>query len=192
MKKHPFDAALVAELYYNQGYTIKQLCNVTGNSNIYKHMVAHGFVIRKTNKPRKPQPSVAECAYAAGFFDGEGSISIRPPSRTCGYRLTVSVTQTLQGPLLWLRERWGGYLRQNPSNLKRGQSMAWTLQLSTQEALHFLSHIRPYLLVKAEEADVGMAFQQRKRNGRRLTADLIAQDRADKEHLTLLKQRSTV
>lgn len=104
--------------------------------------------------------TVAECAYAAGFFDGEGTVFIaidrgRASTRGPIFNLRVTAAQVDRTPLVWLQSRWGGSVVQR----RRGehQHSAWTC--FSRGAAQFLRDVRPYLIVKADEADVALEFQ---------------------------------
>lgn len=94
--------------------------------------------------------------YAAGFFDGEGSVSILHLS-TGTHRLTVVVAQVDRRPLDMLAERWGGkvrpYYRRRP-----GTRPAWRWETHGAVAAAFLADVRAYLVVKADVADLGLQF----------------------------------
>jgi hypothetical protein len=59
-------------------------------------------------------PSETDNAYAAGFFDGEGNITIAANWRagerraSTAYHMRVGAGQNDPLPLVWLRARWGG------------------------------------------------------------------------------------
>jgi hypothetical protein len=115
------------------------------------------------------RPSEADRIYAAGFFDGEGSIVITQPSRTTS-RLTVHAAQSVAAPLLWLRDRWGGSIRWRPARGRRRASGQW--QLASRAGLAFLIDVRPWLIVKADQADVAVLFASTRRHPGRLRWDL--------------------
>lgn len=94
-------------------------------------------------------------AYVAGFLDGEGCIYISK-RRTKQYVLCVSATQKIVDPLLLLRDLFGGSIQEKD----KGDCFAW--KVSARKALTVLETVRPYLFVKAAQADVGIAFQQRR------------------------------
>lgn len=109
-----------------------------------------------------------ELAYAAGFFDGEGSIGIAFTKNTNGkryHRLMISIVQTDPRPLLWIKARFGGYMGTGKMH-NLGRKLAYTWQSNSQVAEDFLRTIRPYLIVKAEQADIALAFRETKRNTR--------------------------
>lgn len=115
-----------------------------------------------------------DVAYAAGFFDGEGTVSIgRIPS---GFRAQVVVNNTDLFPLEWLRERWGGkvYKFRPPGVGFRRQSWQWVLP--ERRIVGFLSDVLPYLKIKRPVAENAIAFLQlkvRPRRGRRQSETIL-------------------
>lgn len=120
------------------------------------------------------EPSLS---YLAGFFDGEGSIGIYKNGRRTGWTLRVQITQTISVRstelLTVLRGRWGGSLCPFNKKLRRA---AWNWQVSAKNGYLFLCDIRPWLLLKADQADVALNWwsnrlpPQRGKNGRILLA----------------------
>ena len=105
-----------------------------------------------------------ECAYAAGFIDGEGCIAIarrvRWDNKRDAYVLRVSVRSTTRGPLDFLRERWGGGLCAcGASGSGHSTCQVWDWQLHARWAARFLEAIYPYLILKKEQALFARAFQ---------------------------------
>ena len=92
-------------------------------------------------------------AWAAGFFDGEGCIIIakRPKDN---FALQLTTVQIEVAPLYKLQRLWGGSVY--PSKGKK--LPCWTI--NGREAARFLQNIFPYLLVKAEQAKVGLEFAE--------------------------------
>lgn len=110
------------------------------------------------------------CAWAAGFFDGEGSVNIaRNMQHSTGklyHVLAAEVAQVDPRPLLELKERWGGIIvSRDPSTPNAKFSFRWQIRSAGAEA--FLRDIRPWARVKGEEIDIAMAFRQtfRQRGG---------------------------
>ena len=96
--------------------------------------------------------------WAAGFFDGEGSVCVSRRKRTAGFiehHLAVQVVQVDPRPIHALRARFGGSLRQADRNGKP----FFYLRFHGTKAEHFLKTMYPHLLVKREEA--GLALQLR-------------------------------
>lgn len=106
--------------------------------------------------------------YAAGFFDGEGSISIlvtRPNKKhpTAFHRLRVQVAQRVshRAVLDELAETFGGavYVRKQ----KTAASQRWIagadwIITRTSDAQAFLLAIEPFVIVKREQVDIALRF----------------------------------
>jgi hypothetical protein len=95
--------------------------------------------------------------YLAGFFDGEGSIGIYSNGQGHGRSLRVQLTQNC-GPKvdqlfrLWAEEWGAGMSLMN----RNGRRPAWNWQASGANACAFLRAIRPWLRLKADQADVAI------------------------------------
>lgn len=137
----------------------------------------------------KSGPTPEDFAWAAGFFDAEGSVSIYVrPERSY---MRVTVAQKDRRPLEQLKAWFGGSLGDpRPSGVSN-----WTVQ--SQQAATFLRSVRPYLRVKHEQADVALEFQARRMrpadqlrgpDGRLLPCVDRDRDIADAERLKDLKR----
>lgn len=95
-------------------------------------------------------------AYAAGFFDGEGSVGI---GIVPGLRVTVAQTQT--APLIFMQELFGGSIKElhRPISGKAHWKRCWHWSLAAWNASDFLVRILPALKVKYVEAAMGILFQ---------------------------------
>jgi len=123
-------------------------------------------------------------AYYAGFFDGEGSISIvrRKPH---GHILHVDVGQVDRRPLDALKTRFGGTV-QRQARHSYGQRDLWYWKVSARSALPFLEAVLPHLIVKREQAELALAFQRRRLQGAdRRNAGVVAVHRAADEEAAL-------
>ncbi len=102
-------------------------------------------------------------AWAAGFVDGEGCITISTRVRSRNrrdYGLSLYVGQVDPKPLLMLREMFGGsVVRKSRQKFERRQMWMW--RLTGRSAYAALLVIRPYLVVKADQADIAVEFQER-------------------------------
>ena len=97
--------------------------------------------------------SEIECAWAAGFFDGEGSVSFAKVAGKHRY-LLVSVSCNARSGLERLHRWWGGRLYfENSRRCNR-----WILRSRQAEA--FLRDIRPHISLKGEVIDVAMEYQK--------------------------------
>jgi len=105
--------------------------------------------------------SEAQAAYLAGLLDGEGHIGVRwAVIRTGRYprggvtaALVVSLTNTSAEVIRWLVETTGCGRVNGPyqQGLRRPK---WYWQISGYQASAVLNRIRPYLIIKAHEADL--------------------------------------
>lgn len=105
---------------------------------------------------------MSKAEYYAGFFDGGGSIGIyRNGSGVWHLRtqLTQNVGPAARDLLVELRGLYGGNLSllQEGSVRKRA---AFNWQLNSATAAAFLREIRPFLRLRAEQADVAMAWHE--------------------------------
>ncbi len=94
--------------------------------------------------------------WAAGFFDGEGCISIQKQQKQTRlyYYMSVSVYQNDCRPLDDFLELFGG------SILPEAPAQKW--RASGRTAAAMLSEMLPYLRVKREQAITAIAFQERR------------------------------
>src|SRR5579859_7090895 len=105
-------------------------------------------------------------AYAAGLFDGEGSIQIAKGSRkdrptSIYYRSRVDLAMTHKPTVEWLHSVFGGHFAvrlrgpyTNSNNVKYKPIWRWAIESAS--AADFLRTIRPYLITKAEQADIAL------------------------------------
>lgn len=100
--------------------------------------------------------------YLAGFFDGEGSVSIDGSYKRGRWVLRLNLRQVNPAPLNVFAQRFGGTVRRIIRNGGRNGNdrniCEWNQ--SSHDAYTILKAIRPYLTVKAAEADLGIAFQE--------------------------------
>lgn len=98
-------------------------------------------------------------AYFAGFFDGEGSISVvrnRAGSKT--YQLVCVVANTDSRPLTLLRDTFGGYLSK-PHPRQPGQKSVYNWRASDRIAEGFLTTVLPFLILKKDRAELALAYR---------------------------------
>lgn len=100
--------------------------------------------------------------YAAGFFDGEGTVSIAKPSAwSRQYKMIVRITQVTELPLKELKKKWGGCVclrKMNYKNSKHHDIYIWTI--SNAKARIFLEDVYPYVMVKRAVTILGLEFQR--------------------------------
>lgn len=128
--------------------------------------------------------SKTDLAWAAGFIDGEGCISIaRQNSKTCrsGHRYTMKlvVSQKRRPALDKLQAMFGGTVK------KPSSQDIWWWVVTAQQAKLALEAVFPYLVEKYDQAEVAIAFQGRRVHGNQ-QADGHAQ--TDNDDYTLISQ----
>jgi hypothetical protein len=188
-RKHHIDKATLEDLYVGQGLSVRAVEKVLKCRTIHRLLVKYGIPRRDVNRPRTIPtvlPTTADAAYAAGFFDGEGSINIRLPSKGSGHRLVIHVAQANRLPLEWLRERWGGSVR--PLKRPADRKPVWEWTLASKQAKRFLEAVLVFLIVKRAEAVIAVDFQGRRHNpGKADTADERARDKESRDRLHALR-----
>lgn len=118
---------------------------------------------------------VSEKAYAAGIIDGEGCIT----GNRSGLRVVVSTTTVEM--VEWLEERFGGAIctmRKQPP--RRDQ---WQWSIYGRNASRFLDTILPYLVVKRDQAELGILLDNCSTRGRNRWNPLTDEERAQRESL---------
>jgi hypothetical protein len=108
------------------------------------------------------QTRAIKLAYAAGFFDGEGSVVIvrRQPRNkdriSWSYSILATVSQRDGEIMDWLYGNFGGSVlwkdRENPTYM-------WTI--THRGAERFLKEILPFLRYKRPQAELALRLQQR-------------------------------
>lgn len=130
--------------------------------------------------------SETDKAWAAGFFDGEGSISMWQVNHANGMRfgIRLTVTQKHKRPLLKLQKLWGGTINKQKSE-KYEKTNCWYWAVYGWDMLYFLDDILPYSVQKHRQIKLAVAYQLRRqiKPGRRLTN---AERQADLKTYTML------
>lgn len=102
--------------------------------------------------------------YLAGIVDGEGCISIYGDGRKTKqgnppYRLSLAIAMQHRPTLELFVETFGGKIYLVHTNLKVHKTPYWRLPYMCNKAARVLNFLRPYLRIKAEQAELGIAFQ---------------------------------
>mgnify|MGYP001559144618 CR=1 FL=1 len=91
--------------------------------------------------------SSAETAYAAGIFDGEGSVSLTRNHSNRWPGPQVSVASTDPELMDWLKAHFGGVVTRKRTYAQHHRpSFQW--KLTDRKALDFLRLVRPFLVIK--------------------------------------------
>ncbi|MCK4669539.1 hypothetical protein KAT21_05420 [Candidatus Bathyarchaeota archaeon] len=104
-------------------------------------------------------------AYLAGIIDGEGTIAIAKAKIKEGrknhlYSLRMSAANSDKGLVDWLKENFGGsihILREEEGNHKKGYQ--WVL--GSKDTYKLLKGMKDYLVIKKEQADIGIEFYKK-------------------------------
>ncbi len=88
-----------------------------------------------------------ELAYAAGLFDGEGSISLVRQKNNRSPSPQVAVASNDYEVLGWFQKRFGGSIVTKQPR-KPTHSVSYDWRLTDRRALTFLALIRPYLVIE--------------------------------------------
>ena len=113
-------------------------------------------------------------AYIAGFFDGEGSITIHengkpsPRGLSPNHTLQVSVGNTDPIIVRWLHDVYGGGFSVRPGIPGCRTVYQWTCRAA--KALPFLLDIAPYVRMKQKQVALAIEFQRSKRRGPKLVS----------------------
>lgn len=100
----------------------------------------------------------AEIAYIAGIIDGEGTIGVYKGGAPYSYSLRLIVSNTHVPMLEWLHVRVGGSLTRNGTGYKTRHKQGWQVVLWQAHAAAVIQACRPFLIVKAPQADLGLRF----------------------------------
>jgi hypothetical protein len=113
-----------------------------------------------------------ELAWAAGLFEGEGTIRINKPSLRNWGSLCVSVVNTDRQIVDWFQVRWPGYMKAS-TGLRPEQRPAWVWVIAAHSAAAFLEQIGPYVVRDRVRERIALAlrFQSEKRSDVRRMSD---------------------
>jgi hypothetical protein len=103
----------------------------------------------------------AEIAYLAGIIDGEGCIMLqRSMARSSGAYVypVVKIANTDTALIAWLREKIGLGSYEYRSRLHLGCKNVHNIVIASNKAIGMLELVRPFLNVKAKQADVVLAL----------------------------------
>jgi hypothetical protein len=102
-------------------------------------------------------------AYAAGIFDGEGSLDIynatpAKASKSPSFMLRVVISQKDGKVMDWFKQHFGGYVGLD----KHGGYYIYRWDIRSQKAKQFLLLILPYVLIKKAQVELALKFEQHK------------------------------
>lgn len=112
--------------------------------------------------------------WAAGFFDGEGSVFVeisknKNTRRRVRNLLTASVTQTSTPCLNLFKQCFGGNItpitKSRRSHMNNSVCFVWRVR--SKDALVFLETIAPYVVVKKEQVELALQYPLTSADGRK-------------------------
>lgn len=110
-----------------------------------------------------------ELAYAAGLFDGEGSISLVRQRTNRSHSPQVAVASVDYEVVRWFQKRFGGSIVTKQPR-KSNHSVSYDWRLTDRRALRFLELICPYLVIERKIRRVDLLLNEyvacTPRNGR--------------------------
>jgi hypothetical protein len=100
-----------------------------------------------------------DLAWAAGMFEGEGSVRINSPTRRNLGALLIDMVNVDRQVIAFYQERWPGYMRQVAEQGNRRAFWRW--RCASLVAAGFLTDVLPYLRTERvrEKARLGLEFQ---------------------------------
>jgi hypothetical protein len=140
-----------------------------------------------------------ELAYIAGFFDGEGSMTIHenckpsPRGHAPNHTLQVSIANTDPRVLHWIHAEFGGSLSYRKLvSVNHRHVTQWIIRAA--KALPFLLAIQPFVRMKADQVKIGIEFQQSKsmRGPKPVAKETIDWRETKRWHIRELNARSWV
>jgi hypothetical protein len=104
--------------------------------------------------------------WAAGLFEGEGTITIAKRSLDMTYRIVVIVGNTDRQIIRFFQTRWPGWVQ--PAYGERpGRKPSWCWTVAGPAAVDFITEILPYLITSRVRQKARLALLFRKNQSRR-------------------------
>jgi len=164
----------IAHQLYEQGQSPSEIAKVFNVKcfTIQQGLRRHGYVVQPKYGLIKI-PSAIDWAYLAGLFDAEGSVNIshtfiKRKQSHC-FALTLSITNSNEPIMNWLVEIIGGHYYQ----IQKSVRPIFSWNISSVQAKQVLEHMSKYLRIKKQAADIGIEFQNRKKQCRKLSSQEI-------------------
>ena len=109
-----------------------------------------------------------DLAYAAGFIDGEGCLSV---GKT--WKIAISCSNTDKPTIKWLHKNFGGSYYSSKRKRKPNHRTMHTWQIVSLNAYNFCKMIVPYLKIKTEQALLLIAIQQTMTKGGKIPPEIL-------------------
>lgn len=137
----------------------------------------------------------ADLAYMAGIVDGEGTIGARRRTNSKGrvyIDFSLSVANTDKRLIDWIQDRFpaGVDLREQRQSDRHKPLYRWTT--NGRKGEEYITAIRPYLVIKAEQADTYVALRATIGGGEALSAEVLSEREILVSRLRDLNRRGKV
>ena len=147
---------------------------------------------------------ITNIAYAAGLFDGEGSVDIykastSKASKNISLMLRVIITQKDGLIMNWLQDNFGGYVQKN---VRPDNNWVYHWDIRSKAAEDFINSIMPFVKIKKPQLELALEFQKKKseylhtlkgtQKFRALNAKEIEERLEIKERIKKLKKQYTL
>ena len=109
-------------------------------------------------------------SYLAGFIDGEAWIGVTKKHKNCEYILSIAVANTNKDVLKCFKKYFEGSIVKQHRRKKYKIMYTWKIQ--ARKAEYFLKEIFPYLIVKKEQAKLGLKLRDLMNSGQILSHGL--------------------
>ncbi len=118
-----------------------------------------------------------DLAWAAGFIDGEGSITITPRQKKQAlcFGLALTVGNTVKEPLDRLVSLFGGHLYSQPPH-GLGRREMWIWRVTGRDAQPVLKALHGHLSVKQRQATIATVFPIGNRSKRAPLAAILQEE----------------
>lgn len=136
-------------------------------------------------------------AWCAGFFDGEGFVTIQKRSSKVNgkyyesFYLRIGINHVKIDPLIEMQKILGGTIRkQNPDKVIGNRKQRHSWQMSCSQAKEALIKMMPYFRNKQEVAELGIELQNTmQENKKKTTEDLQLYRALLKEKISMLNAK---
>ncbi len=162
----------------------------------------HKQVVGIPNQTKMINLTIADAAYIAGLFDGEGTVGYYNASQSSknrpGYfHASINITNTDPRPLVWIAEVTGigkvSLLKMSDASGRRRPAYQWQVG-KRHEVIAFLVAVRPYLKIKHDQVDILLTHFEleatyTKKHGS-VTSEVVASRQKVADALKVLKRRA--
>ena len=105
------------------------------------------------------QTNVAQCAYFAGFIDGDGMVAIHKKKPPAYYTLQVNAVNTCREPLDLLCQFFGGGVKVPYYQHSPKYRPVWVWSVHAKKAESCLHQLLPFLVIKKVRAELALLFR---------------------------------